>query len=109
MSDHLMRYLPVLTEISKIKLKEDRQQVLRIFAKDKDFVKAIKEIAYNTVNGNIVLSDAEKLSLRRHKNTLIKLSSKGGKKDIIQSGTGFLSLLLPIVSTVLGSMLNGSK
>ena len=104
-----MRYLPVLTEISKIKLKADRQQVLRIFAKDKDFVKAIKEIAHNTVNGNIRLTVTHKNHLRQYKDTLLKLASKSGKKEIIQSGSGFLSLLLPIVSTVLGSMLNGSN
>ena len=105
----MISYLPVLTEISKIKLKTDRSTVLRIFAKDKEFVKAIKEIAYNTVNGNIELTHPQKVKLRRYKQTLLKLSGKGGKSEVVQSGGGFLSLLIPIVSTVLGSMLNGSN
>ena len=109
MSDHLIKYLPLLNVISKIRSKADRSTVLRIFAKDKEFVKAIKEIACNTVNGNIELTQPQKVKLRKYKQSLLKLAGKSGKTEVVQSGGGFLSLLIPIVSTVLGSMLNGSN
>lgn len=108
MSENLKSFLPVLQAIAKIKLNSDRLEVIKIFSKDKKFVKAIKEIAANTVNKNIPLTAKDKVSLRRHKQVILDLASKGGKKTLVQSGGGFLPLLIPIVSTVLGSMLNGS-
>jgi hypothetical protein len=91
-----------------VKSKDDRGVVIRIFSKDKDFVKAIKEIASNTVNKNIPLTVSDKIKLKKYKSVLLDLSYKGGKKSLVQSGGGFLPLLVPIVTTVLSSMLNGS-
>lgn len=108
MSENLKSYLPILKVISEIKSKKDRVVVLNIFSKKPSFVKAIKEIAVNTVNKNIQLDIKQKKSLRKHKEALVKLSNRGGKQVVLQNGGGFLPILLPIVSTILTSMLNGS-
>lgn len=100
--------MPILQAIAKIKAKSDRDLVIEIFAKDKNFVKAIKEIAVNTVNKNIKLTNQVKLRLKKHKEAIVKLARRGGKQSLVQSGGGFLPLLIPIVTTVLSSMLNGS-
>ena len=82
--------------------------MIEIFSKNKKFVKAIKEIASNTVNKNIPLSVSDKIRLKKYKQVIVDLSERGGKQCLIQSGGGFLPLLVPIVTTVLSSMLNGS-
>lgn len=109
MSENLRKFFPILELISQIKKKSDRDQVIQIFCRDKNFVKAIKEIATNTVEGNIPLSNIDKLKLRKQKSVLIALSNKGGKRVIHQQGAGFLPLLIPIVSTILSSIINGES
>lgn len=107
MSTNLQEFLPILEAISSIKLKADRDLVVRIFCKNDNFVKAIKEIATNTVEGNIPLEIEDKLKLRKQKAVLIALAGKRGKQALRQRGAGFLPILLPIISTILGSIVNG--
>ena len=65
MSENLKLYLPVLEACGRIKSTKYRTQVLRIFAKHKMFVKAIEEIALNTVNMNIKLPENIKIKLKK--------------------------------------------
>lgn len=69
-----------------------------------DLIETIDECIYNTLNGNIPLTDSEKNSLKKFKSILRKvLKAKGGlnnkRKVISQSGGSFLpTLLQPIVA-----------
>lgn len=80
---------------------------------DKSLIEAISECIHNTLIGNVKLTQTQKAKLSRHKNTLRKLASKrvawkSKKKLLLQTGGGFFSFLLPVVSTLLGSLF-GSK
>jgi hypothetical protein len=107
MSQNLQKYLPLFDHISQIKVRCDRRIVFAIFAKDPNFIKALQEIALNVVEGNISLNESQKKKLAHHKNVLIDLARKKGKRTVVQSGGGFLPLLLPLVSEVLASLING--
>jgi hypothetical protein len=107
MSQNLQKYLPLFEHISQIKKHCDRRTVLSIFAKDNNFLRALEEIAVNTVEGNINLTQPQKRSLRPHKQILVSLSENRGKKEIVQSGGGFLSILIPLVIDLIGNAING--
>lgn len=107
MSVNLKNTLPILEAIARIKSREERKIVIYIFCRDKQFVKAIKEIAKNTVEGNVPLSVKDKHRLKKQKAVLTALAGKGGKRVIKQQGAGFLPVLVPIVSAILGSIING--
>lgn len=107
MSLNLQKYLPVFECVSKIKRREDRKVVLSILAKEPNFIKALEEIAVNTVEGNIKLAKSQKTSLKKHKELLVQLSEKRGKKLLSQSGGGFLPILIPLVADLIGSLING--
>lgn len=109
MSSNLQSFFPILEAISHIRLKADRDLVIRIFCKNKKFIKAMKEIAKNTVEGNIPLSAKDKQRLKKQKKVLIALAGKGGKRTLRQTGAGFLPILIPIVSSILGSIINGES
>jgi hypothetical protein len=61
------------------------------------------------LKGNVPLTTKEKSRLKKHKNKLRTLVKKkvslSKKKDIIQSGGGFLGALLMPVASLLGSLL----
>lgn len=107
MSQNLQKYLPVFECINKIKRFDERRVVLSILAKDKNFIKALEEIAVNTVEGNIKLAKHEKVRLRKHKELLVLLSEKKGKALLSQSGGGFLPILIPLVIDLVASLING--
>ena len=65
-------------------------------------------MAINTVNENIVLSESDKRRLRKHKQSLVDLSGRSGVA-LKQSGAGFLSVLLPLVTSVLAPLLHGKS
>lgn len=76
-------------------------------------IKTICECALNVLKGNIPLSDSQKSCLRKHKNTLRRLSDKKSslfkkRKLIIQRG-GFLNVLVPAAITLITSLLNGVR
>lgn len=76
-------------------------------------IKTICECALNVLEGNIPLSQQQKICLRKHKNTLRRLSNKKGplfkkRKLIIQKG-GFLNVLLPAAISLITGLLNGVR
>lgn len=77
-----------------------------------DLIETIVECIYNTLNGNIHLTESEKLKLKKFKSVLRKvLKAKGGlgkkKKIISQSGGTFLpTLLQPIVAAGVAQFLD---
>lgn len=75
-----------------------------------DFMRCICECAFNILRGNVPLEKKYKTRLRKHAPILRKLVDRrdnvSKKKKIIVQNGGFLpSLLIPIVSHVLTSLL----
>jgi hypothetical protein len=71
--------------------------------------KALNEIAVNTVNKKVPLSQKQKTSLKKYKIDIEKLScytknSAKRKKLVCQSG-GFLPILIPTIASVLTTLL----
>ena len=66
---------------------------------------AISEIARNTINGNISLSEKRKYNLKRYKESIRELARKNislnRRKKIINQKGGFLpGLLIPAISLI---------
>lgn len=95
------KHLPLLQLVQTAKPKLRKTILLNCGL---DLIKTIDECIYNTLCGNIRLTESEKKSLKKFKSVLRKvLKAKGGlnkKREIIsQSGGSFLpTLLLPIVT-----------
>jgi len=71
------------------------------------------EILYNVVMGKVKINQGQLKKLRRHKKSLRKLTgakSKSGRRKVIykQSG-GFLGVLLPIVSSIVGGIIGAVR
>lgn len=75
-----------------------------------DLVNCFTEICYNVLNGNVNLSPSYKRKLTKHKKTIRAIAKKNTKastkRNHLQKG-GFLSLILPLVRTLLPSLLGG--
>ena len=91
-------------------LLDSEQRLLLLRRANPKLIKCICECALNILLGNVPLKIHEKTRLRKHVDVLRKLADRkrGNKRKIIlQTGRGgFLpTLLLPIVTTVLSSLL----
>ena len=80
---------------------------------DKEFITSLSECIKNIVNGNVKLNHRQLQSLRRHKQSLRKLSLKKTstkvRRKILQKG-GFLSYLIaPIVAGIGQFLANASE
>jgi hypothetical protein len=75
-----------------------------------DFVRCICECAKNLLKGNVPLTKAQKLTLRRRKRTLRQLALKKTsgikRRRLIQTG-GFLGAILGPIVSVLGQLFGG--
>lgn len=95
------KHLPVLRFIRECS-PVDRRKLIQYY--DIDLINTLKECVYNTLKGNIPLSENEISKLKRFKKILRKLFRtdkclKNTRKIIIQSGGSFLpTLLAPIVA-----------
>lgn len=87
-----------------------KQRAALLSQANSDLIRCICECAFNILRGNVPVKKREKERLRKHAPILRKLVSRNDdvkrkKKIIVQKG-GFLpSLLIPIVGTVLTSLL----
>jgi len=105
MSLTLTKYLNTLQFIASIKDKKVRSGVLKQYSSLKDFQKALREVAENTVKKNVPLDANQKKKLKPHRKALLEFlsnnkSKKLSRKKVIQSG-GFLPILLPIILSLL--------
>lgn len=106
------KHLPLLELIQSAKPKL-RKSILATC--DIDFVRTLLECIFNTLNGNINISDSDKKKLKQFKTILRKvLHSKGGLKKkrevIVQNGGAFLPhLLAPIVSAGVAQFVKDPK
>lgn len=105
------KYIELLKVISLCNSKSERQSVLTVLCRHKKFIKAMKILCKNTVNQSLPLTDKQKHQLRKHASVIsyIAKSRRSAKKSIVQSGAGFVSILLPIVASLIGSAINGAS
>lgn len=84
-----------------------RRKLLANWATKRD-IDAISEIALNTLNGNIKLSNPLYKKLYKDRSNLRSLASKScsvcKKKNIIAQQGGFLSFLIPAAFSVISSL-----
>lgn len=85
---------------------EQRKALIR--AADKALIKSIAECCLNVLSGGINLKNTEKSRLKKHKTVLRKLVTtkkkfnwRKKKQTILQSGTGFLPILLAPLASIL--------
>lgn len=90
-------------------LKPKYREVLLKKCGDKE-VNCITECIFNVLKGKVPLKNTEKCKLRKHKNILRKLVSKGRNKErkqiFVQKGGAFLPIILgSVLSALLGSII----
>jgi len=103
--------LDYLSVLGKTKSKKKRDLLIDIATNDQ--VKAIEECINNILDGNVKLSKLEidqlkkyKCLLRKHRNTKLTIKER---KHLLKQRGGFLNVLLPIASGILGSIFGGLK
>ena len=88
-------------------LKPSRRKILLNMV-SKDQIRALEEVAVNIVKNTVSLSDNDARVCRRWRKPLKLLALKRypvkEKKQLLQQG-GFFGALLPIIATVLGSLI----
>jgi len=105
------KYIELLKIISLCNSKTERKTLSTILCRHKKFIKAMKIICKNTVNEKIPLTERQQNQLRKHASVISNIanSRRSAKKSIVQSGGGFVSILLPIVASLIGSAINGAR
>lgn len=83
-----------------------RKVLLFSFMKDKKFIKALRSLCKNTLKGKFSISP--QLRKRYLKDLELFTDKKASRKKISQNGAGFLSILFPIVASVIGPLINGA-
>ena len=93
-----------------LKTSRPKERKLLLSGAENDIIKILSEIIYNLLHGNVPLSSDKIRQLRKYKQTLHSLSKRTvslHQKRILlqQRGSGaFFPLLLPVISSVLGSL-----
>jgi len=106
-SPSLRKSLPLLKVVSKL-TKENRKKILSQLGGEDVVYNALREIAHNTIKGNIKLNNIQKSKLKPYSRTLKELCSTKScknkrKKLVVQSG-GFLPILIPAVASIISSL-----
>ena len=104
-SERLAKLAPLLRRL-KHSVGRKRRDNIRKCRNDLNF--SLSECCHNVLKGNVSMTPAQKVKLRRHKHNLRKLSTKNASikasKKFLQRG-GFLSALITPILSVLGSLL----
>ena len=105
MSERVKKLTPFVLTLRSLKPK---QRKILLSYSTKDQIRGIEEIALNIIKNNTPLKPAELEVCRRWRKPLKMLALKRypikAKKDILQQG-GFLGAILPILASVLGSVI----
>lgn len=103
----MKKYLPTLKRIHRLGEKAKKQLIKNC---DKQLIDCFCECSKNILLGNVKLTKAQLLRLRREKKNLralaLKKTSIKKKRKLLQKG-GFIGAILPPVLTVLSSLLGG--
>jgi hypothetical protein len=107
MSQRVKDLTPYVLTLKSLKPKQ--RKVLLGYCR-KEQLRAIEELALNIVKGTTPLSNADIQTRRKWRRSLKLLALKRypikAKKEILQKG-GFLGAILPVLATLLGTVLNG--
>lgn len=110
-SKNLKKSLPIVGAFGSLKETKKRLSLLKHFDESK-LSRAIREMSYNVLHGNIKLTDEQKKKLRRYRKILRELADPKTKKSkfrklVTQKGSGIplIPLLVPIVSAALSAMI----
>ena len=105
MSERVQKLMPYVITLKA--LKPGRRKILLNMV-SKDQMRALEEIAVNIVKNTVSLSDNDARVCRRWRKPLKLLALKRypvkEKKQLLQQG-GFFGALLPVIATVLGSLI----
>ena len=105
MSERVQRLMPYVITLKA--LKPGRRKVLLNMV-SKDQVRSLEEVAVNIVKNTVSLSESDARVCRRWRKPLKLLALKRypvkEKKQLLQQG-GFFGALLPVIATVLGSLI----
>lgn len=100
---------PMLQELYRHKKNKKLVNVLlKSYSQDPSFCSAVRTIAKNVANRNVLIKGPLKAKLMRHKKKIAALARKGNKNQakLVRQSGGFLPLLLPLISSVAGPILN---
>jgi len=107
MSQNLKNVIKTLDMVARVRGKKKREALLRGMNSDPNIYMALQEIAYNTINKNIRLTETHHKRLRGYKRLLLELANgikaKYKKRVVVQSG-GFLPVLIPLVLAILNGL-----
>lgn len=108
MSKNLKDCIPLIKRYCKLRTRREKVQFLKLF--EDCVLKAVQEMALNTMQGNVHLTDKQKKRLQRYKEALIALSKHSvprlkKRRILLQSGTGLFAALIPLVLSAV-SLLN---
>lgn len=112
MSKNLVKQFPSLQLLCNLKDARLKKRLLKELSENECFCKAVREIAKNTVKGNVKLLENDKKKIRKHQKLIwdIAQKRKGKRKTkelVQQSGTGVvLPILVPIVASLLSDLLS---
>lgn len=105
------KYMELIKSIELCRNRQERTFLLTILCRHQKFIKAMKLICKNIVNQSIPLTDKQKNQIKKHASVIfyVAKSRRSARKSIVQSGGGFISILLPIVASLIGSAINGTR
>jgi hypothetical protein len=99
MSQRVRKYLPTLQVLAS-STPAVRKQILK--SADNDLIKLLIECCFNTLYGNLRHSPSNIKKLKKYKAAIRKIAKpnknlKKKKEELVQSGSGFLPVLLPSI------------
>lgn len=92
---------PLIEAVAKIKNKKAQRLLLRQLSKNRKFVSCLREIAKNTIAGNLPLSQVQKRKLNRHTSVVRGLA----RRTKVQQSGGFIGAVLPLLASIVGDVL----
>ena len=108
MSDNLKNCMNKLQFIASIKDDKLRQKILMTMSDDCIY-RALAEISTNALNNNIKLTNIQRKKLNKYKRVFNKFSNKVNnkitKKKLIKQSGVWLPILIPVVASLLTSLI----
>lgn len=102
-----VRYEFYLRLLSKCRTHRERETVMSILCRDPNFRSALKSACICLIENKGKLSEAQRKSLRKHTCLIHSLGKTKcfPRNKLVQTGSGFLPLILPVVASLLGQMI----
>ena len=105
----LMQVISFLEVVSRIKSVKDREIIMKKMASDQKIRHLMKEISINLLKERLPITRDQIKQLKKFKTTFIGLATRGNGKrrkiNLIKQTGGALPLLVPILSTLLSTLI----